>query len=59
MSKTKAKRTAPPAREWRQIRISPEEDRLISEIAARTGLSATAVARQLIRKALGLTSAGL
>jgi len=48
-----------PARQWRQIRINPEEERLIYEIAARTGLSVTTVARQLIRKALGLSSAGL
>jgi predicted DNA-binding protein len=48
-----------PARKWSQIRIHPEEERLINEISKRTGLSRTTTARQLIRKALGLTSAGL
>jgi hypothetical protein len=57
--KRRAKPDVRPAKTWSQIRIHPDEERLISEISDRTGLSATTVARQLIRKALGLTSVGL
>lgn len=47
------------ASKWRQIRLHPEEEALIREISKRTGLSLTSTTRQLLRKALGLTSAGL
>jgi hypothetical protein len=45
-----------PAREWRQVRIHPEECAEVQRLAARLGLAFPAALRQVLRAGLGRPS---
>jgi hypothetical protein len=45
-----------PAREWKQVRISPEESSAVQRLATAYGLSFPSALRQVIRAGAGLPS---
>ena len=46
----------PPAREWRQVRLHPDEAADIQRLATRLGLAFPAAVRQVLRAGLGRPS---